>query len=231
MQGTQQEQNDKIAHYWACRYLWAVRDRNDIDIEDLQQAAFLGILQAKKAYKEDKGGYVALAGFYARKEIRSLLGIRNGKLPPAMESLDEPLNNETDDTRLDLLADETLPEADAALLEEEKRQTVRDAVNRLKDDQKTVVTLRYFEDKTGPQAASIMQITPVLLNSILLSAKTNLRRDRLLQALVDRSTQYMYHVGVAQFNTTMTSAVEELVMLREHLIELASRTLEKEIEN
>ena len=211
----------RLASYWAGRYMWAIEKRNDIDRDDLQQAAFLGILEARKAYKEERGGEVTLAGFYARKEIRALLGIRNGKLPPILESLDEPLNDETDDTRLDLLADETLPEADAALLEEEKRQTVRDAVDRLKPDQKAVVTLRFFQGMTYKQAAAEMDVTPERAASIWDNARLRLSRDRYLKAVaeVNRSTPYLMGVGVTRFNSTFTSAVEELVLMRERLLQ------------
>ena len=211
---------ERLASYWAGRYSWILERRNDLDREDLQQAAFLGILEARKAYKEERGGETTLAGFYARKEIRALLGIKNGKLPPAMESLDEPLDDETDTTRLDLLADETLPEADAGLLEEEKRQTVRDAVDRLKPDQRAVVKLRYFQGMTYKQAASEMDITPERAASIWDNARQHLRRDRFLKALaeVNRSTPYLLGVGVTRFNSTFTSAVEELVLLRERLL-------------
>ena len=213
----------KLASYWAGRYSWILERRNDLDREDLQQAAFLGILKARKAYKEERGGEVTLAGFYARKEIRALLGIRNGKLPPAMESLDEPLNDETDDTRLDLLADETIPDADAALLEEEKRQTVRDAVERLKPDQKAVVKLRFFQGMTYKQAAAEMDVTPERAASIWDNARLHLSRDRYLKAVaeVNRSTPYLLGVGVTRFNSTFTSAVEELVLLRERLLQKA----------
>ena len=212
---------EKLASYWAGRYSWILERRNDLDREDLQQAAFLGILEARKAYKEERGGEVTLAGFYARKEIRALLGIRNGKLPPILESLDEPLNDETDDTRLDLLADETLPEADAALLEEEKRQTVRDAVDRLKPDQKAVVTLRFFQGMTYKQAAAEMDVTPERAASIWDNARLRLSRDRYLKAVaeVNRSTPYLMGVGVTRFNSTFTSAVEELVLMRERLLQ------------
>ena len=211
----------RLASYWAGRYSWAIEKRNDIDRDDLQQAALLGILEARKAYKEERGGEVTLAGFYARKEIRALLGIRNGKLPPILESLDEPLNDETDDTRLDLLADETLPEADAALLEEEKRQTVRDAVDRLKPDQKAVVTLRFFQGMTYKQAAAEMDVTPERAASIWDNARLRLSRDRYLKAVaeVNRSTPYLMGVGVTRFNSTFTSAVEELVLMRERLLQ------------
>ena len=211
---------ERLASYWAGRYSWILERRNDLDREDLQQAAFLGILEARKAYKEERGGEVTLAGFYARKEIRALLGIRNGKLPPALESLDEPLNEETDDTRLDLLADESLPEIDAGLLEEEKRQTVRDAVNRLQEDQKAVVSMHFFEGKTYQQTADEMNVTRDRVTTIFQNARRNLRRDRYLKALaeVNRSTPYLLGVGVTRFNSTFTSAVEELVLLRERLL-------------
>ena len=210
----------KLAIYWAGRYSWILERRNDLDREDLQQAAYLGILQARKAYKEERGGEVTLAGFYARKEIRALLGIRDGKLPPILESLDEPLNDETDDTRLDLLADESLPEIDAALLEEEKRQTVRDAVDRLKPDQKAVVNMRFFQGKTYKEAAAEMDVTPERAASIWDNARLHLSRDRYLKAVaeVNRSTPYLLGVGVTRFNSTFTSAVEELVLLRERLL-------------
>ena len=211
----------KLASYWAGRYSWILERRNDLDREDLQQAAFLGILKARKAYKEERGGEVTLAGFYARKEIRALLGIRNGKLPPALESLDEPLNEETDDTRLDLLVDETIPDVDAALLEEEKRQTVRDAVERLKPDQKAVVNLRFFQGMTYKQAAAEMDVTPERAASIWDNARLRLSRDRYLKAVaeVNRSTPYLMGVGVTRFNSTFTSAVEELVLMRERLLQ------------
>ena len=195
----------RIANYWAGRYSWALERRNDLDREDLQQAAFVGVLRAVKDYKEEKAGLVTLAGYYARNEIRELLGIRNGKLPPVLESLDEPLNDETDDTRLDLLADETIPDPDAGLIEAERKQTVRDAVDRLQEDQRTIVSLHFFEGKTYQQTADEM----------------NLPRDRYLKALVEvnRRTPYLLGVGVTRFNSTFTSAVEEIVLLRERLLQ------------
>ena len=210
----------RLASYWAGRYSWVLETRNDLDREDLQQAAYLGILEARKAYKEERGGEVTLAGFYARNEIRALIGIRCGGLPPAMESLDEPLNDETDDTRLDLLADESLPEIDAGLLEEEKRQTVRDAVERLKPDQKAVVNMRFFQGMTYKETAAEMGVTPERAASIWDSARRNLSRDRYLKAVaeVNRRTPYLLGVGVTRFNSTLTSAVEEIVMLRERLL-------------
>lgn len=209
----------RLANYWAGRYSWALEVRNDLDREDLQQAAFLGILQARNGYREDLGSFATFAGYYARNEIRALLGIRNGKLPPVLESLDEPLNDETDDTRLDLLADETIPDPDAGLIEAERKQTIRDAVDRLQEDQRAVVSLHFFEGKTYQQAADEMNLTRDRVTTIFQNARRNLRRDRYLKALaeVNRRTPYLLGVSVTRFNSTFTSAVEELVLLRERL--------------
>ena len=223
----------RLAHYWAGRYSRLIENRNDLDREDLQQAAYLGILQAQKAYKEERGGLVTLAGFYARKEIRELLGIRHGHFPPEMESLDEPLTDEADATRLDLLADESLPEIDAGLLEEEKRQTVRDAVNRLQEDQRAIVNMRFFQGMPYKEAAAELNISPIRAVTIWDNARLRLRRDRYLNALaeVNRKTPYLLGVGVKRFNSTMTSAVEEIVLLRERLLKQAFLTQEEQEEN
>lgn len=210
----------KLAGYWSMRYSWAVRLRNDLDIEDLRQAAYLGILRANREYKKDMGGFVTVAGFYARNEIRELLGIRAGKLPPVMESLDERLNDETEETRLDLLEDESIPESDAALLEEERRQAVRDAVNRLREDQRAVISSRFFEGLTYRETAEKMAIPEDKAVRLYNSAKMNLRRDHFLKVLaeVDKRTPFFLQVNPNRFNSTFTSAVEEIVFIRERLM-------------
>ena len=228
----QNEQYEKMAHYWACRYRWAAEQRNDVDMEDLQQAAFLGVMQARKAYDPEKASFGTYVGYYARNEIRALLGIRNGKMPPFLKSLDEPLNDETDDTLLDMVADESIPDPDEALIDADRRQTVRDAVNRLQEDQRTVVSLHFFESKTYQQAADEMNIPRDRVTQIFANARRNLRRDRYLRALVEvnKKTNYMHHVGVIQFNTTMSSAVEDIVMWRERMINKLLGVLDKEKE-
>lgn len=229
MHKAQKEQDAKMAHYWACRYYWAVEQRNDIDLEDLQQAAFLGILQAREAYDPDKATFETYAGFYARNEIRALLGIRHGKIPPFLASLDEPLNDDTEDTLLDMVADESIPDPDDALIAEDLRHTVRAAVNRLQEDQREVISLRFFDGLTYQETASQMHIPQMKAKQIYNNAQRNLRRDRYLRALVEvnRKTDYMRHVGVTQFNSTMTSAVEDIVMWRERMINKLLSAIDK----
>lgn len=231
MQTAQREIDSRMAHYWACRYAWAAERRNDIDIEDLQQAAFLGILKARKNYDATQATFGTWAGYYARNEIRELLGIRHGQLPPQLESLDEPLSEDSEETRLDLLQDETIPEADAGLLDAERRQTIRDAVNRLADDQRDVVILRYFKDQSFTQAAEAMNITPVRAAKIFDNARRHLRHDYRLKALIDFETPFMLHVGVAQYNSTMTSATEKIAIMREYLENKLLRNQDKEKDN
>lgn len=229
---TQEEQDAKLAQYWAGRYSWAIRKRSDIDLNDLHQAAFLGIMQARKTFDQEKASFVTYASFYARNEIRALLGIRSGKMPPSLLSLDAPLSEDTEDTLLDVVADESIPDPDDALIADDFRQTVRAAVNRLAEDQKAVVSFRFYDGLTYNQTAAEMHLMPVKVVQIYHNAERNLRRDRYLRALadVDRQTRFMHHVGVTQFNTTMTSAVEQIVIWRESKLNKLLKRIEKEEE-
>ena len=77
-----------------------------VDLDDLLQAAFLGVRAAAFAYDPDRGAFAALLPFFVRRACRQTLGLDRQTV--AMTSLDAPLNAETDDTLADVLADETV---------------------------------------------------------------------------------------------------------------------------
>lgn len=220
------------AQYWANRYAWAIQKRPDLDPEDLLQAAFLGIIRAKKHYKPDKGKFSTYSVFFIRHEIRDLIGIRDGKdLPPEVISLDEPIDPEGDITRLEMISDDTIPDPDEKLIAEDRKRAVHDAVDRLEADQREVVTIHYFKGKTAPEAAVEMHISPLRVRLLLDKAKIRLRRDYILRKLCDMNMHRpcMRSVGVTRFNSTFTSAVEEAVLWREaHISPLLAALDEQE---
>lgn len=206
------------AQYWANRYAWAIQKRPDIDPEDLLQAAFLGIIRAKRHYNADKGKFSTYSVYFIRHEIRDLIGIKDKtQLPPEVISLDEPIDPEGDITRLDMLADDTIPDPDEKLIEDDKKKAVHDAVDRLEGQQRDAVIIHYFKGKPGPQTAAEMHITPERVRLILDKAKVNLRRDYMLRKLLDLNMRrpVMMTVGVSRFNSTFTSAVEASVLWKE----------------
>lgn len=213
--------DEKLAYFWAGRYKWVLDLRKDVDLEDLQQSAMIGILEAKKTYNEEKGSWANYSGYFARNEIRNLLGIKKGTIPTPTISLDEPIDEEGKLTRLDMLADEAAPDAVDLLCREDVRLTVAEAVDRLEEYQRGAVQNYYLKGKTYKATAEALGVTAERIRQLLTTAKRNLRRDRKLRAIadVDRHTNFYYSVGVKAFNSSRTSAVERIVLWREKYLE------------
>lgn len=215
------DSDERWAQFWAGRYSWALKTRSDIDTEDLLQSARIGILEAKKTFDNQSGSWANYSGYFIRNEIRNLLGIRNGRIPSPTISLDEPIDEEGDLTRLDMLADETAPDAEEILCREDVRLIVTQAVERLEEDQKGAIQNYYLKGKTHKETAEAMGIDPKKIKNLLEKGKMYLRRDRTLRAIADieRNTNYYYGVSVTAFNSSRISPVEHIVLWREAHIE------------
>lgn len=167
----------------------------------------MGIFTANKSYEADKGSWAQYSSYFIKREIRSLLGHPG----PVVQSLDEPLPGTDDLTLMDMISDETQPDTDAGLLMDERRQTVRAAVDRLPDQQRNYVKLRYFEGLGQHQTAEAMNIDPVKVKNIWNCARRRLRRERALRELS------YFHVSVGSFSRTHTSAVEHAILIMERM--------------
>ena len=213
--------DERWAQYWAGRYSWALKTRSDLDMEDLMQAARIGIWKAKQTFDSASGGWGNYSGYFIKNEIREALGIRNGRVPRPTISLDETIDEEGELTRLDMLADETAPDAEEVLCLDDMRLIVAEAVERLEEQQRAAIQNYYFKGKTYKGTAEAMGIDPKRIKDLLETGKRNLRRDRTLREIADieHTTNYFYHVGVTQFNSTMQSAVERIVIQRETKME------------
>lgn len=206
----------KWVQYWANRYRWAAEHRNDIDLEDLYQAAYVGAYIAKQKYTPDKGKFSTFSAFYIRNEIRSLLGIKNGKIPPFTISLDEPVNKEDgEETRLDLLEDETTPDKVESMYQIEKQKGVRAAIKRLPDQQRQAMTLFYLQGKGLQEISRAMGLSVRRLVYVMERARLAMRKDRLLRELVEIEPPYYLHVGIKRFQSTGISAVEQAFFILE----------------
>lgn len=211
------DSEERWAQYWVNRYKWALETRSDLDEEDLMQAARIGIWKAKQTFDSDSGGWGNYSGYFIKNEIREALGIRNGRIPRPTISLDETIDEEGNLTRLDMLADETAPDAEEVLCRNDMRLIVAEAVDRLEEQQRDAINNYYIKGKTYKGTAEAMGIDPKKIKNLLEKGKMYLRRDRTLRAIasIERSTNYYAHVGVKLYSSTMTSAVERIVLRRE----------------
>lgn len=216
------DSEERWAQYWVNRYKWALETRSDLDEEDLMQAARIGIWKAKQTFDSNSGGWGNYSGYFIKNEIREALGIRNGRVPRPTISLDETIDEEGNLTRLDMLADETAPDAEEVLCRNDMRLIVTEAVERLEEQQRDAIKNYYIKGKTYKGTAEAMGIDPKQIKNLLEKGKMYLRRDRTLRAIasIERSTNYYAHVGVKLYSSTMTSAVERIVLRRETKMEM-----------
>ncbi|MBR6165551.1 MAG: sigma-70 family RNA polymerase sigma factor [Clostridia bacterium] len=210
---------------WVCKianqYQSFLGKNGRMDMEDLKQAGYIGLLQAQKTYIPDNGAFTGWSAFYIRKYIRYTIGFRqDGSLPPGwMEiSLDAPLPEADGLTLKDIIADtEVLPPEEAIVEAQQQLEVsehVRKAVERLKNGkQREVITKVYLEEQTTEEAADSMGLTAKQIRSISLEGRYKLQRDRKLKTLAKK--YFGLHVGKKAFNSTFTSAVELAVLRRE----------------
>lgn len=212
--------SDRWAQYWANKYKWATENRADLDGEDILQAALMGEYIAKCKYTPDKGAFTTFSAYYIRNEIRDLLGIRKGQLPPTLISLDEPLPGRDgepgEETRLDKLPDENAKDAAKEAYKQERREGVRAAVERIKDQrQREAIRLCYLEGKGAKEIAEALGVSMSEVYRLFHLGRRAMQRDRLLRQLVEIDVPYYARVGVEAFQTTHNSAVEYAVLILE----------------
>ena len=201
----------------ANRYRRVIEDYPSVDYDDLCQAGYMGILEAQKKYDPEKCSFMYLLFYLCRKQMRKIIGYNNqtGERPIVLASLDEPLNDETDDTLVDMIPDGK-PETEEAYIEDEAKnesaKIVRDAVDRLKNErQRESVKLVYLNGLKQKDAAAIMGIPNQTVSLSLHKAIKNLYRDTQLRDLYYPD----YRITLEKFNATWTSPVEAAVIWRE----------------
>lgn len=145
-------------------------------------------------------------------------------------SLDEPINEEGDITRLDLYANEAAVNFDESIYEEEIRQALTESLARLPDNDREIIRKRFFKNNTLNEIGEEMQVSPERIRQYESKALRKLRQDtRLTKKVIDYTEVSNYaKIGIRGFNRTHTSSTEQAVIQRE---ELRERLLRKRGDN
>ena len=214
--------NVRLLWYLARKYAPACALDRAVDVDDLVQAGFFGLIRAKETFDESRGKtWAGWAAWHVKREFEKALGMREGRFASAdagAVSLDQPLFNEQETTRGDLLKDESLPEADEGLLRGEIVRTVRARVDALEDGRgREIVRRSRLDGEALGQVAQDMGITFQQAARLRGKAENALRRDKYLRALtdIDERTRYYVHKGASAFQCDHTSVVEAAVIWRE----------------
>lgn len=194
-----------------------------IDLDDLVQGGYLALVDAVGAYDPAGGTFLSLLMFYLKRVWREMYGLRGRRevLDNAV-SLDEPIDDDGDATRLDLLPDDRAEQAFVDVEDDVYRDQLRAALEKALDaaPHGDVVRRRYFQGQTGKEIASELGVSVSRVGQCESECKRYLRHGpytRELQQFLDANTNFYMQVGPDSFNRTHTSAVETLVLRREDL--------------
>ena len=193
-----------------------------VSVEDLVQAGFLALVQAAQSYDPTKGkSWSSWAAWHIFGEYRRLLGLDRGRFTRAdtgAAELDGPVRGCQDGgaTLKDRLVDDSLPEADAALIDADLRRCVRAAIARLPEGQRQAMELCGLKGLSLRAAAEQTGIPQARLRRLYDRAGTRLCADSQLRTMVDldERTRFHAHKGVAAFNRDWTSVTEGAALWR-----------------
>lgn len=188
-----------------------------VDMDDLTQAGFIGLIEAEQTYDPTKGkSWAGWAAYYIRREMREATGINSTRERAHLRavSLDEPISDDDDVTRLDNLADESLPAADDGIIMDERRAAVRAAMSRLEPSRREVVQRYDLRGQSLAGAGECMGMTPIQAGTLRMKALRDMRRDWRLKQALDQDTNFYRHKGVSAFNTDWTSVTEAAALWR-----------------
>jgi RNA polymerase sigma factor (sigma-70 family) len=214
-----------LVYHIAKQYMSVCEYDRAVDIEDLAQAGYIGLIQATQTYDESKGLFSTWAGVYIKMEIRKVLGLnrRDQRVEHGAASLDEVIPGAEDSTLLDALEapDNIEGEYDHA----ELIQGVHTVVNTLPELQRTLI-LRH--DLMGISLSAVGRscgLTPSVTNHTHHKAIRNLRHNPRLRALakahcLDQITNWHKHVGMMEYNSTWMSSTEAIAFWRENHVKV-----------
>ena len=207
------------------RYSGLLTDTGAVDTEDMIQAGKLALLESQKTYNPNKGtSFLSWSFRPVRNAILHLFGYDNpGRKRPQLPLvyLDEPIDEDGEDTRLDMIQDPDciIPEEkvvqDAA--REEIRSEVRAAVERMQNEKyRTVVKQIWLEGKDKKTLAAEMGLPVKTVRQCDRDGRSKLSHDYKLRRLALPS----FNVGLSRYRITLTSAVERAVLWREQHYDL-----------
>ena len=208
--------NHRLIRRIAHRYGYACSRNAAVDADDLLQSGFIGLVQAQATFDPNAGkSWAGWAGWYIENAMRDALGLRAKRIETV--SLDAPASDDPEGVSLgDLQPDTATADPLETLLQDERTQAVRAAVDALPEGPRAAVTLTKLQCLQRDQAAAALGIAPDQLRRDLQKGMRLLQKNR---RLLDLETDFYAHKGIRAFRIDHTSTVEAAVIRRERLRE------------
>lgn len=146
-------------------------------------------------------------------------------------SLDEPIGEDGEKTRLDLIANEREYEDtdfDSNIEKQNLRRLLKEALSRLPEASSNLIEKRYFKNFTLEKCGQELNVSRERVRQLEVKAFRKLRKDHELRKQVEGYISEYKQVGVNQFNNTWTSSTEWVALERERRLEWEKERIEFE---
>ena len=159
------EQVRRYAHDRAYKWFRATNGRGGQTVQDLEQEAFLALLEALEGWDEDAGPFLTWYSMRLKSAFTAATAQRTqrDRKDPLQDclSLDAPLTDREGDpfTLEDTIPDPRAEEDMEAVAERDLQAGVRRVVDSLPAEQRRVILLRYYRDMTREQTAQRLHLT------------------------------------------------------------------------
>lgn len=184
--------------------------------EDLEQAGFLGLVEAAKTWDPTKGAWSTWASYYIRKAMQDALGVYRKTIKAV--SLDTPLLDEEGAATIgDMIEDKSLPPIGEAIERMETVRAVRQAVEEIEDTEvREAIGCVYLRGMDHRAAAEALGIPVGRVGTLIRKGwRLLFNNDRLREAALDEETKFHAHKSVTAFMRDHTSVVEAAVIWRD----------------
>ena len=166
------EQVRRYAHDRAYKWFRATNGRGGQTVQDLEQEAFLALLEALEGWSEEAGPFLPWYSLRLKAAFTAATGQRTKRdqLDPLQNciSLDAPLTDREGDpfTLEDALPDQRAEDDLNTVEERDKQAAIRRVLDSLQAEQRQVLLLRYYHDMTRDQTAKRLHLTRTRANTI-----------------------------------------------------------------
>ncbi len=220
------EQVERFVRKMANKWAFAL---DGVEFDDLYQSGYLAMVAAVQTFDPAKEkSFIGWLTFYLKSEFLDAAGRRSGRqINDALHgalSLDKIVDENGKTTLGDLVLDpdglHPLEEVENSLWREELRAALDKAVATLPEVERGVIQRRFFQGHTLKTIGEDLGVGPERVRQRERKALMALRRPgagRELRGFIEERTPYYMSVGASRFQSTHSSAVEEIVLLRERM--------------
>jgi RNA polymerase sigma factor (sigma-70 family) len=210
----------RLVGWYAPRYManGAKQGSRLYDCDDLTQVGYLALVNAVKGFDTNAGAsFLAYLRYHIRQQFAECAGRRGSKRRPELyaESLNAPLNDESEICRLDMMVD---PEAHYAyediieVVDDHQAYTAIVAeMEKLPQQLRQAIDISICQGATLKDTAAVMGVSSERVRQCRESGLRRLRNSKAAR-IIELDFQ---HVTLASYKRNFTSAVEREVLQRE----------------